>query len=146
MEGVVHLARRGHREEVDDVLLELDGHRRHVLCRTDVAEHGEHLVLVHQLLGRQGRLARVVGRILDDELELATVHTALLVHLVHSQQQPVAHLLTKPCDRAGKILNRAEQHLALAHALSGLCPGEGRCESQCKPCGQPVGGLHQWSP
>jgi hypothetical protein len=96
---LVHLARRGHRHEVDDVLLELHRHRRQVRARADVRHHHEDLVLVDQLLRRQHRTLGVVGRVFDDQLDLAAVDAALLVDLVHAQHHAQACLLAERGDR-----------------------------------------------
>jgi hypothetical protein len=123
-----HLARRGHREEVDHVLLELHRHRRVVRRRADVGHHREDLVLVDELLRRQHGLLRVVGRVLDQQPDLAAVDAALLVELVHAQQHALAHLLAEARDRARQVLDRAEHDLVLADALRRLrlarCAGQ----------------------
>jgi len=122
VERLVHLARRGHRQEVDDVLLELDRHRRVVLRGADVAGDDEDLVLVDQLLRGQHRAPRVVAVVLGDQLELAAVDAALLVDLVDAQQHALPHGLAEGGHRARQVLDRADQDLVLADALL-LCLG-----------------------
>ena len=139
MERLVHLARRGDREEVDHVLLELHRHRRQVLRRADVPGHDEDLVLVDQLLRRQHRLLRVVGGVLDQELELAAVDAALLVDLVDAQHHAEPHLLAEAGDRPREVLDRADHDLVLADALllggdragGGEAEGGGQCREPC---------------
>jgi hypothetical protein len=115
--GLIHLARRGHREEVGHVLLELDRHRRVVLRRADVAHHDEDLVLVHQLLRRQHRALGVVAGVLDQQLDLAAVHAALLVELIDAQVHAQADLLAVAGQRAGQVLDGADDDLVLGDAL-----------------------------
>jgi hypothetical protein len=88
VERLVHLPCRRDGQEVDDVLLELHRHRGVVLGGADVARHHEDLVLVDQFLSRQDRALGVVGRVLDQELQLAAMHAALLVELVDAQHHP----------------------------------------------------------
>ena len=133
VERLVHLARRGDREEVDHVLFELHRHRGVVLRRADVADHGEDLVLVDQLLRRQHGLLGVVAGVLDDQPELAAVDAALLVDLVHPQQHAVAHLLAEAGQRTGQVLDRAEHDLVLAHALVGSGPSASRRPAPARP-------------
>ncbi|MNY77727.1 hypothetical protein D3C86_2177290 [compost metagenome] len=63
-----------------------------------MADHGEDLVLVHQLLRGQHGAARVVGGVFHQQLDLAPVDAALLVDLVHAQHHAQAHLLAKAGD------------------------------------------------
>ena len=120
VERLVHLARRCHGEEVDHVLLELHRHGRHVLRRADVADHGEDLVLVDQLLRCQHSLLRVVSRVFDDQLDLAAIDATLLVDLVDPQQHAQPHLLAETGDRARQVLDRTQRDLALADTLIGV--------------------------
>jgi hypothetical protein len=133
VEGLVHLAGRRHRVEVDDVLLELHRHRGGVGGGADVRDHREDLVLVHELLRRQHRLLRVVARVLEQQLDLAAVHAALLVELVGAQHHAEADLLAEAGDRAGEILDRAEHDLVLADALR-LGEGGGRQRERGGEC------------
>jgi hypothetical protein len=119
VERLVHLARGGEGQKLIDVLLELHRHGRIVLRRADVAGHDEDLVLVHQLLGGQHGLLRVIARVFDQQLDLAAVDAALLVDLVHPQLHAVARLLAVAGQRAGQILDRADTDFVLADALLG---------------------------
>ena len=118
MVRLVHLARGGDGEEVDDVLLELHRHGGHVLRGAQVADHREDaVVLADQLLRRQHRLLRVVAGILDQQLELAAVHAAQLVGLFDGQLHAVADLLAVGGQRTRQVLDGAHGDLVLADAL-----------------------------
>ena len=125
VEGLVHFPRCRHREEVDHVLAELHGHGRQVLRRADVRDHHEDLVLVHELLRGQHGFLGVVARVFHFQVQLAAVHAALLVGLVHAQHHPQAYLFAKARERAGQILDGAQRDGVLAHALAGLRLGGG---------------------
>ena len=85
VEGLIHFTSGCDREKIDHVLLELHRHGGHVLGCTNVADHGKNLVLVDQLLRGQHGAAGVIGRIFDQQLELAAIDAALLVGFVHTQ-------------------------------------------------------------
>ena len=74
-------------------------------------------------------LLGIVGRILDEQPELAAVDAALLVDLVDAQQHPGAGLLAEPGDRARQVLDRAEHDLVLADALGLLRSGRSAAAS-----------------
>ena len=128
MERLVHFTRRRDREEVDDVLLELNWHGRHVLRRANVAHHHENLVLVDQFLGSQHGLLGVVGGVFHQDLELAPVDATLFVDFVHRQQHPQTGLLAKAGNRTGQVLDGSEQNFILAHALLGA--GNASCQGE----------------
>ena len=117
VQRLVHLARRGEREEVEHVLLELDRHRRDVLRRADVADHGEDLVLVDQLLRRQHGLLRVVAVSSTISLSLRPLMPPCSLISSTRMQHAVAHLLAEAGERAGQVLDRADDDLVLGHAL-----------------------------
>ena len=134
VERLVHFPRCRHGEEVDHVLLELHRHGGQVLGRAQVAHHHENLVLVDQLLCGQHGLLGVVARVLDQQVDLAAMHAALLVDFVHAQHHAVAQLLAKARQRTGQVLDGAEGDFRLAHALAFLGLRGGGC--QCHGAGQ----------
>ena len=117
MKWVVHFAGRSDRKKVDHILFKLDRHRREVLGRADVAEHDENLVLIDELLCCQHRFLGVIAIVLDQQLELAPGNAALFVDFVDRQLHPGAGLLAIASERAGEILNAAEQDFVLGHTL-----------------------------
>src|SRR6185503_15013556 len=86
----------------------------------------EHLVLVDQLLARLRRHGGVVAVVFRDQLELAAVHTAFLVHRVEVGLDAVAHLDAELRGRAGKHRRLADQDLVGGHAGRALCTSQGR--------------------
>ena len=74
--------------------------------RADVADEREHLVLL-EAFRRAGRHYRLVAVVLRDELDLAPVHAALLVHRIEIRLDAVAHL-------DPELRGRAAEHGCLA--------------------------------
>ena len=114
---LVHFTRSGDGEEVDHVLLKLDGHGRQVLRGTNVTHHHENLVLVDQLLRGQRGFFRVVGRVFHNELDLAAVDAALLIELVHGEHHAQTGLFAKAGNWARQVLDRAERNFCGRYAL-----------------------------
>ena len=101
----VHFTRRGQGKEIDDILLELNRHRRQIVRGPDVADHHENLVLIDQFLRPQEGLLGVVARVLDDDLELAAVDAALLIDFVDPQHHAQSGLLAQADSRTRQVLD-----------------------------------------
>ncbi len=135
MQGLVHLPRRRQREEVQHVLLEQGRHGGHGDGRAQGADHGEYLVLLHQLLGGEQALLRIVAAVLQHQLQLAAVDAAGFVDLVDTHHHAEAQLLPEARQGSGQVLQGPDDHLVLgdAHLLGareGHAGGEGGREGQ----------------
>ena len=84
-----------------------------------MAHHHENLVLVDQFLRGQHGLLGVIGRVFNDQLDLAAIQASLLIDFVHSEHHAQANLFAKPGNRTRKILNRSQSNLSRRHALQG---------------------------
>ena len=117
MEGLVHLARRSDREEVDDVLRKLHRHSSHVGGRTNVPQHGKNLVLVDKFLRCQHGLFRIVARVFKFHRDFAAVDAAQLVGFINALLHALANLFAKTSNRAGQVLDGAQHNLVFGHTL-----------------------------
>ena len=114
---VIHIARRSQRHEVDDLFFKLDRHGRIVLRSAQMSGHDKNFVLVHQFLSCQHSTFGVITRVFHQQLEFATVDGALLIEFVDTQLHTAARLLAIARQRAGQILDGANNDFVFAHAL-----------------------------
>ena len=114
VEGLVHRARRGEREQVRHVRLELVLEQRVVHRGAERRHHGEDVVAVDELGAGLHRARHLVLRVLDDQLDLAAVDAALLVDLVEAHLHRVRRRHAVGGGRPREVGVHAEHDLGLA--------------------------------
>ena len=139
MKGLIHGARGSQRKEVDHVFFKLHGHGRFILRCTDMPHHHEYLVLVNQLLGRQNSLFGVITRVFNQQLDLAPMDATQFIDFFDGHLHAGARLLAVTRQRAGEVLDGANQNFVLDDALLGT--DDTGAQSECSD-GKGCFGLH----
>ena len=117
--AVVPARAAGGDEDVGDLGGVEERHDLGVRWRAESLVDAEHVALEHQLVDDVDGVGRVVGVVLDDQVDLPPEYAAVGVHVVEERLRGRGDLAVPGRRRAGQRLMRAERDARRCHARCG---------------------------